>query len=150
MKGFLFFISLTTIVSVLVSCGTNTVPVDFDGDPIVEQNVRPHVNELKSEMKDMVYPDVMELELYRSGETYICNEPEFLSCVNITKDQCTSEARTYIHDCITSSKEAQGKVVGKAGAKRLAGDFSVCLAYQFMGKRDKSAIEQCLNNSAQP
>ncbi len=102
-----------------------------------------------SAMKEAVYPELAELELYRQGSEIFCAEPAFLACANLSRQACSEEGRGYTHDCIVAAKAGQGEIAGQAGAEAMIERFSSCMANRMLASRHSSEMEHCFDGIAQ-
>lgn len=102
-----------------------------------------------SAMKEAVYPELAELELYRQGSDIFCAEPAFLACADIPRAACSEEGRRYTHDCIVAAKAGQDEITGQAGAEALIERFASCMANRMLASRDASQMQQCFESRVQ-
>ena len=126
-------LTIAVLYGLLTGCGLHTIQED----------------EVEGELAGEILQDKVTM----NGEKILCDQPLYLECFNITKEQCYSEITPSIkQSCVKYVRSKTGKLNNQSSIQTFARSVMGCLYGKhliLMHYKQREEIEKCMNNIPQ-
>lgn len=84
-------------------------------------------------------------KLRKNGEYLFCDQPGYLDCFKVTRQQCLDELTPLKAGCLArADQKFPDRMRDERAVDRYAGYFSVCMMLQHSASKDANALGACL------
>ncbi|HEY9097372.1 MAG TPA: hypothetical protein VIN38_00740 [Thiobacillus sp.] len=86
-------------------------------------------------------------KLKKNGEYLFCDQAGYLTCFQVTREQCLQELTPLKNNCLDrSNKKFPDRLTNEKEIDRYATYFSVCMMLQHSAAKDTRELGACLKN----
>lgn len=143
-------IRIMGVISILLLVSACAVGISPGRKAVFEypkEGIEEEIDKAEIQIKENVYFPMMELKIYQTGTDTLCDAPEFLECNSMSRAECESIGRQFLHSCIQKTKAEMDNTKGKAASKILFRKSMECMYHSYMDRTDKEKVTACLDSS---